>query len=126
LILRFAVLHRQAVGLPTFLLQLLLNPSLLAMLGLLCAPSATAALVALDVLLVRAIVDGASGALLGRSFSPGELPMTPLRDVCLGIAWAQGLASDEVGPGVFPGPGSLDQRCRSAWLWLVENRTELE
>jgi ceramide glucosyltransferase len=110
---RWAVLHRQAVDLPTFLLQLLLNPSLLAVLGLLCAPSATAALVALDVLLVRAIVDGASGALLGRSFTPGELAATPLRDACLGLAWTRGLVTDTVvwrGNRLRVGPGTVLRR----------------
>ena len=93
---RWAVLHRQAVGLPTFVAQLLLNPSLLAALAFVAAPAWSTALALANVLVVRALLDGGSGLALGRAFTLAELAMTPLRDACLALAWLRGLVSDRV------------------------------
>jgi ceramide glucosyltransferase len=93
---RWAVLHRQCIGLPTFCAQLLLNPSLLALLALLVAPGALTLLCFANVLALRAIVDGAAGLALGRAFSLGELAATPLRDACLALCWLRGVTSDRV------------------------------
>jgi ceramide glucosyltransferase len=106
---RWAVLHRQAVGLPTFLAQLLLNPSLLAVVAVIFHPATWTTLFALNAIVLRALIDGWSGAILGRGFSLGELAATPLRDACLGAAWSKGLLTDRVvwrGNRLRVGPGT--------------------
>jgi len=93
---RWAVLHRQCIGVPTFFAQLLLNPSLVALAALLVAPGRLSALAFVNVLVLRALIDGAAGLAQGRVFSLGELAVTPLRDACLAVAWLRGLLTDRV------------------------------
>jgi ceramide glucosyltransferase len=93
---RWAVLHRQAVGLPTFCAQLLLNPTLLAAVGFLLWSTQWTALALVDAILFRAVLDAAAGAVLGRPFTLAEIAATPLRDACLGVAWTNGLLTDRV------------------------------
>jgi ceramide glucosyltransferase len=106
---RWAVLHRQAIGLPTYTAQLLLNPSLLAALALATMPSRLTLLAFANVLILRALTDGASGLSLGRAFSLTELAATPVRDACLAIAWVRGAITNEVvwrGNVLRVGPGT--------------------
>jgi ceramide glucosyltransferase len=93
---RWAVLHRQCVGVPTFVAQLLLNPSLFAFLAFAVAPSRFTALAFVNALVLRALIDGAAGLAHGRIFSLSELAMTPLRDALLALAWMRGIATDHV------------------------------
>jgi ceramide glucosyltransferase len=119
---RWAVLHRTCVGLPLYCAQLLLNPSLLATAALLLSPSMTTLWAALNILVLRALLDGASALVLGRSFSLFELMHTPLRDACLAIAWWRGLRSNRVvwrGNALRVGPGSRLLRPLSPSLPVV-------
>ena len=122
---RWAVLHRQAVGLPTFCAQLLLNPSA-ARGDRLWAVVDTrwTALALVDAILLRAVLDAAAGAVLGRSFTLGEIAATPLRDACLGVAWTNGLLTDRVswrGNRLRVGPGTRLLPEASASAGLLEN-----
>ncbi len=107
---RWAVLHRQALGLPTYTAQLLLNPSLLAALAFALHPRPLSFLALLNVLVLRALIDGTSALCLGRAFTLGELCATPLRDACLALAWLRGATTDRVmwrGKPLRVGPGTV-------------------
>ncbi len=106
---RWAVLHRQALGLPTYTAQLLLNPSLLALVACLLAPRPLTLLALANALVLRALVDGASALCLGRTFTIVELAATPIRDACLALAWLRGASTDRVawrGKPLRVGPGT--------------------
>jgi ceramide glucosyltransferase len=88
---RWSVIHRQAVGPFVYASGVLLNPILLALLGLLALPSATA-LGAFGVsCCLKIAYDGAAGrALRPGGFRLWALLFTPAKDLLIGVAWAHG------------------------------------
>jgi ceramide glucosyltransferase len=90
-------MQRKAVGTPIYLAQLLLNPLILAALGLVARPSGAALLAFLGICASKAAIDGANGRLLRRGgFHPADLLLVPLKDLLFGAAWVHGLLRDEV------------------------------
>jgi ceramide glucosyltransferase len=94
---RWSVMQRKAAGTPLYVAQVLLNPVLLAALGLAAWPSATALLTFLGLCVAKAAVDGANGRLLRRGgFLLSDLLLVPAKDLVFGAAWLHGLLRDEV------------------------------
>jgi ceramide glucosyltransferase len=88
---RWAVLQRALVGPWLYGAQVIHNPVLFATLALCVAPAPWTAAAWLAVAAVRAILDGAAGeALRPGGFRPVQLLRAPLKDLLLGLAWAEG------------------------------------
>jgi ceramide glucosyltransferase len=94
--LRWGVIHRTAVRLPTSLCQGLLNPWPLTILAWLAAPSRAAAGFSLGCLGVKAAIDLSAAARLGCSLSLAAVPAVPVKDLLLFVGWANGLVSRTV------------------------------
>jgi ceramide glucosyltransferase len=94
---RWSVLQRQLVGAPTYAAQLMLNPVLLALAGLLADRGADALLAFGLVCALKIAIDGASArALRGRGFPLRHLLLVPVKDLLVGVAVLQGFLVDEV------------------------------
>lgn len=94
---RWSVMQRKSVGTPLYVAQLLLNPVLIGLLGLLASPAWGGLLALLAIGAAKAAIDGASGRLLRREgFRMLELALVPAKDLLVGAAWIHGLLSDEV------------------------------
>jgi ceramide glucosyltransferase len=94
--LRWGVIHRTAVRLPTSLCQGLLNPWPLTLLAFLAAPSRVSAGLCLGCLGLKALIDLSAAARLGCPLSLAALPAVPVKDLLLFVAWANGLVSRTV------------------------------
>jgi ceramide glucosyltransferase len=95
--LRWSVLQRKLVGGPAYSAQLLLNPVLLALAGLLAAPDADALLAFGAVCAAKIAVDGAAArSLRPRGFPLRRLLLVPAKDLVFGAAFLLGFLSDEV------------------------------
>ncbi len=94
---RWSVLQRQLVGAPTYAAQLMLNPVLLALAGLLADRSPDALLAFGIVCTLKIVIDGASARVLrGRGFPLRHLLLVPVKDLLVGAAVIQGFLVDEV------------------------------
>lgn len=95
--LRWGVVHRTAVTLPTSLAQGLLNPVPLAAIAVLLAPSERSAWALAAVFSCKCLVDWSTARRLGcRGFGVWLLPVVALKDALLFITWANGLVSRTV------------------------------
>lgn len=94
---RWSVLQRKLVGAPTYSAQLMLNPVLLALVGL-SAAWEKEALVAFGVVCaLKTAIDAASArALRGEGFPLHHLLLVPLKDLLFGAALIQGFLTDQV------------------------------
>ncbi len=94
---RWSVLQRHLVGAGPYAAQVLLNPVFHATLGLLAWPRPATVAAWGAVALARALFDGAAGrALRPPGFRPAELAAVPLKDLVLGLAWAEGFVRNTV------------------------------
>jgi ceramide glucosyltransferase len=94
---RWGVLQRQMVGGPAYAAQLLLNPVLLALCGLLAAPEPRALAGFALVCAAKIAVDGLSAlALRPGGFPLRHLLLVPAKDLLFGAALLQGFLTDEV------------------------------
>ncbi|AKU91992.1 ceramide glucosyltransferase [Vulgatibacter incomptus] len=93
---RWSVLQRKMVGLPAYLAQLLLNPIVLALLGLAAAPNTTSLLVFAGICATKIMIDATCGLLLRDGFRLLGLAAIPLKDVIVAWAWLVGLVRDTV------------------------------
>src|SRR5262249_40738840 len=89
---RWSVIHRKAVGIVTYLGELLLNPVLLSLLALAIAPSRrTLEAVSLCIWL-RCLSDSIARRLLGAGPTTLlALIASPGKDLLIGVAWLHGL-----------------------------------
>lgn len=94
---RWSVLQRKLVGAPTYSAQLMLNPVLLALVGL-SAAWELEALVAFGVVCtLKTAIDAASARVLrGEGFPLRHLLLVPLKDLLFGAALLQGFLTDRV------------------------------
>jgi ceramide glucosyltransferase len=94
---RWSVLQRKLVGGPAYAAQLVLDPVLLALLGLLARPDATALAAFGLVCATKIAVDAACArALRPAGFPLWQLALIPAKDVLFGAALIQGFLTDEV------------------------------
>jgi len=107
---RWSVLQRQAVGRVAYSGQLLLNPVLLACAGAVLQPGLQSAMALGAVCCARAVIDGASVALLRpEGLRLRQLALVPLKDLVVGAAWCWGLVRRDVawrGNRILVGPGT--------------------
>jgi ceramide glucosyltransferase len=95
--LRWAVMQRRIAGTAAYSAMALLNPVLLALGACLASPEGRVLGAAAAVAAAKAILDGASARLLRPGgFSPWQLALVPIKDLCFAWAWARGLFEDEV------------------------------
>ena len=108
--LRWGVVHRTAVSLPTSLVQALLNPWPLSMLAVAAAPSWLTGAGALATLGAKTLLDLSSARRLGCTpLGLAAVPAVPVKDALLFVAWVNGLFSRTVewrGHRLRVGPGS--------------------
>jgi ceramide glucosyltransferase len=94
---RWSVLQRQAVGDGLYCVQLLLHPSLLAILGFALWPTRWTAAVAATVALEKLLLDARSTeALTNETLSWRDWLALPLKDLLIATCWAVGLVRDTV------------------------------
>ncbi|HZS40918.1 MAG TPA: glycosyltransferase [Polyangia bacterium] len=94
---RWSVIHRQAVGTPTYLCEAFLNPLLFALAAVACSPAlwSLAALGGVCVCKVGIDVAAARG-LRGRGAGRFALLVVPAKDLLIGAAWLYGLVVSTV------------------------------
>jgi len=89
---RWSVMHRQCIGGPTYAAQALLNPTMVAVAGMLVHPSLVTAGGLGVVAALKLAYDGAALAMLrGGGIPAAVLVASPAKDALLGCAWAVGL-----------------------------------
>ena len=94
---RWSVMHRQAIGGPAYAAQALLNPTMVAVAGMLAHPSLVTVGGLGVVAALKLAYDGAALALLrGGSIPAAVLVASPAKDALLGCAWAVGLWRREI------------------------------
>jgi ceramide glucosyltransferase len=94
---RWSVIHRTAISLPTYLSQALLNPWPLLVLAAALEPSGLTVALALAGLLLKAGLDvSAARALRCGAAGPGAVVAVALKDALLFVAWCNGLVSRTV------------------------------
>jgi len=94
---RWSVLQRKLVGAPAYAAQLVLDPVLLALVGLLARPEAQALAAFGLVCALKIAVDAASArALRPGGFPLWQLALIPVKDLLFGAALIQGFFTDEV------------------------------
>ncbi|MBL9038158.1 MAG: glycosyl transferase, partial [Archangium sp.] len=94
--LRWSVIHRTAISLPTYLGQALLNPGPLAVLAVLASPSPAVVLFAALVWLLKGAVDVSAARALRCDVGPSALAAVVVKDSLLFVAWVNGLISRTV------------------------------
>jgi ceramide glucosyltransferase len=95
--LRWGVIHRTAVSLPTSLAQALLNPWPLALLAVALGPSRVTAVACVAVFCLKAALDLSAARRLGCGRLGLEaVAAVAVKDVVLFVAWANGLVSRTV------------------------------
>jgi ceramide glucosyltransferase len=94
--LRWGVIHRTAVSLPTSLAQGLLNPWPLTLMALALSPSALTAWACALTLGAKTLIDLSSARRLGCPLSLACLPAVAIKDVLLFVTWAHGQVSRTV------------------------------
>lgn len=118
---RWSVIHRTAVSLPTYFAEGLLNPTPLAVLGAASSPSGLSATTACALVLARVVVDlGCARALRGRGFGVKGALAVPLKDGILFAAFCVGLVKDTVswrGNSLRVTRGSLLVPCADRPRW---------
>jgi ceramide glucosyltransferase len=94
---RWSVMHRQAIGGPAYAAQALLNPTMVAVAGLLAYPSLVTVGGLGVVAALKLAYDGAALTMLrGGSIPAAVLVASPAKDALLGCAWAVGLWRREI------------------------------
>lgn len=94
---RWSVLQRKLVGAPAYSAQLMLNPVLLALIGLSAAWGREALAAFGLVCAIKMTIDAASArALRGTGFSLRHLLLIPAKDLLFGAALLQGFLTDQV------------------------------
>jgi ceramide glucosyltransferase len=94
---RWSVMHRQAIGGPAYAAQALLNPTMVAVAGMLVHPSLVTAGGLGVVAALKLAYDGAALAMLRGGGIPAKvLFASPAKDALLGCAWAVGLWRREI------------------------------
>jgi ceramide glucosyltransferase len=94
---RWSVIHRTAISLPTYLSQALLNPWPLVLLAALLEPTALTLALAVAALGLKAALDVSTArALRCGPLGPGAVVAVALKDLLLFIAWCNGLVSRTV------------------------------
>jgi len=90
--MRWSVIHRTAISLPTYIGQAFLNPTPLAVIGFTLAPSMKAALFVMMTATAKALLDvGIVRQFRTESFGPRILPAIFLKDFLIFFAWCNGL-----------------------------------
>jgi ceramide glucosyltransferase len=94
---RWSVMQRKMMGTPIYCAELLLNPLLFVLGGLLTAQSKPALAAWIACCLVKAVLDGGSARqLLKNGFVWRSLWVIPIKDLLVAAAWVCGLVSDKV------------------------------
>lgn len=94
---RWSVIHRTAISLPTYLSQALLNPWPLVLVAAALEPSGLTGALVLGALGLKAAIDvSAARALRCGPLGPGAVAAVALKDVLLFLAWCNGLVSRTV------------------------------
>ncbi len=95
--LRWGVLQRTCIGIPTYLLQGLLNPTFWALWLLVVDPSVMSLIFSVSVILLKSITDTLQTKFLGCDISwLTTLVCNPLKDVVIGASWVYGGFSNTV------------------------------
>lgn len=89
--LRWSVIHRTAVALPTYGAQALLNPWPLTLVALCLAPSKAMLVASALVLAAKALIDVSSARALTMRVGWKAAAVVPLKDLILFVAWCNGL-----------------------------------
>ncbi|MFT3836947.1 MAG: glycosyltransferase [Myxococcaceae bacterium] len=89
--LRWSVIHRTAVALPTYGAQALLNPWPLTLVALFLAPSKAMLAASALVLAAKALLDVSSARALTMRVGWKAAAVVPLKDLILFVAWCNGL-----------------------------------
>src|SRR5262249_14822188 len=94
---RWSVQQRKAVGTPTYIAELLLNPIVLSFAGAAVSPGRLALATCGAVCAAKIAIDAASArALRRRGFGLRTVLAVPAKDLLLGAAWAHGLVTSTV------------------------------
>ncbi len=94
---RWSVMQRKMMGTPIYCAELLLNPLLFALGGLLIAQSERALAMWIACCLAKAVLDGGSARqLLKNRFVWRSVWVVPIKDLLVAAAWLCGLVSDKV------------------------------
>ncbi len=88
---RWSVIHRTAISLPTYLCQALLNPWPLSVLALGLAPRPSVLAASAAVLGLKALLDVSSARALSMRVGWWAAAVVPLKDLILFAAWCNGL-----------------------------------
>jgi ceramide glucosyltransferase len=108
---RWSVMHRQAIGVPLYAGELLLNPLVLVAAAALAAPGGPAlTLLGPACALKMAIDAGATRLLCARRPSVLHVAAVPLKDALIGYAWLHGLCARTIdwrGNRLRVGPGTV-------------------
>lgn len=95
--LRWGVLQRTCIGIPTYLLQGLLNPTFWALWLLVVDPSVMSLIFSVSVILLKSLIDTLQTKFLGCDISwLTTLVCNPLKDVVIGASWVYGGFSNTV------------------------------
>jgi ceramide glucosyltransferase len=89
--LRWSIIHRTAISLPTYGAQALLNPWPLTLLALCLWPTLPMLAVSAATLAAKALVDVSSARALSMRVSWSAAAVVPLKDLILFVAWCNGL-----------------------------------
>ena len=115
---RWGVIQRHAAGRLPYAGLALLNPVLLAALGLATAPGATSLGALAATCGAKIVLDGAAArALRPGGFRVRQLALVPLKDLVFGTAWVVGLFRSQVawrGNRIVVGPGTRIERPSAA------------
>jgi hypothetical protein len=94
---RWHVIQRHATGNAAYAAQLLLNPSFLAVGGLLASPGLRTLFATAAFCVCKIALDGAAGhALRSGGFRISTLALVPFKDMLIGAAWVYGLVVNRV------------------------------
>lgn len=107
--LRWSVIHRTAISLPTYLSQALLNPWPLALLATLLEPTSMHLFATLGIFTLKLLIDASSARALGVPLDSRVVAAVAVKDALLFIAWCNGLFARTVdwrGNRLRVGPGS--------------------
>jgi len=94
---RWAVMQRRVIGVPIYLAELLLNPVLLASLGLVLIHDRVGLELWAICCLIKALIDCvAARSMRGGRFQWTLIPFLPLKDLLAAASWSYGLLSNTV------------------------------